>query len=375
MGNSILLIAILLLAPLAFNYFSKRSKLGEMLSPIVLSYLLGMLIRNFNLMEFDHHLVENISHASLLIALPLLLFSTNFKTWMQYGKTTLIAFATVILAGTIAAGIVAFSLGNLVADPALTSGMLVGVYTGGTPNLQAIGMAQGADSELIILLSATDIFCSTIILLFLLSFAKSVLGLFLKPFESSSVNNGLEEKESDDIQFPSAIYFIIASIFVVTISIGSAFLIFGDLKNSGFIMLMLTSVSILLSFHTKIRSTPGSYPLGEYFLLVFCIAIGMQCDFNIILESGANALLYTGALLGLTLIIHYFFAWMLKLDQDTVMVTQTAAIFGPPFIPQITGILKNRELLLAGMATSLVGIAIGNYVGLAVCYVLGYFLN
>jgi len=57
------------------------------------------------------------------------------------------------------------------------------------------------------------------------------------------------------------------------------------------------------------------------------------------------------------------------------MITSTAALYGPAFIGQIASVINNRQLVFSGMATSLVGLAMGNYIGVGVANLLRYFFS
>jgi len=53
-----------------------------------------------------------------------------------------------------------------------------------------------------------------------------------------------------------------------------------------------------------------------------------------------------------------------------VMVTSTALICSPPFVPMIAGALNNRRVILSGLTAGLIGYAIGNYLGILVGWLL-----
>ncbi|MFW5657340.1 MAG: DUF819 family protein, partial [Bacteroidota bacterium] len=55
---------------------------------------------------------------------------------------------------------------------------------------------------------------------------------------------------------------------------------------------------------------------------------------------------------------------------DTVMVTSSALICSPPFVPMIAGAINNKEVIVSGLTVGIVGYAIGNYLGVGVAYLL-----
>ena len=58
------------------------------------------------------------------------------------------------------------------------------------------------------------------------------------------------------------------------------------------------------------------------------------------------------------------------MDRDTLIITSTAAIFGPVFIGPVANAIGNRELITIGIALGLIGYAIGNYLGLGLAFIL-----
>jgi uncharacterized membrane protein len=53
-----------------------------------------------------------------------------------------------------------------------------------------------------------------------------------------------------------------------------------------------------------------------------------------------------------------------------MIITSTAGIFGPAFIPPVATALGNREIIFSGIATGLVGYAVANYLGLRLAWML-----
>ena len=70
------------------------------------------------------------------------------------------------------------------------------------------------------------------------------------------------------------------------------------------------------------------------------------------------------------ILVHITLCYLFKIDADNMVISSTATIFGPAFIGQVTGILKNKELLVPGMIMSLIGLAIANYLGVMVAQLL-----
>jgi len=323
---------------------------------------------------------------SVLLAIPLLLMVNSVTSWLKYtGKITLVFFAGV--ASTV---LVCITMGylfrNHIPEIATTSGMLTGVYIGGTPNMVAISKALNADDHLFIILNATDTICSGSYFFLLLGFGKAVVGLVLPPFRS--VQNSLTSHASEEeVQqsFPPKYWhwvtlrpIIIAigvSIIAVLLSLIPAILI-PDLKgelNQTVLMLTLTTVGIGLSFIRKLRTLPGAFSFANYLLLIFGVSAGFLTNFTKLVDVGGQYLLFNACVIICIILLHLMLTRLIRGDVDSFMMSSTAAVMGPPFVAQISSAIKKKELMPAGIALSLLGLGLANYAGVLVAWVVGRF--
>lgn len=366
----LLQICLLMLGPALFMRLHKLRYLPEWLGPIVLCYIFGIawatIFGSYNLA-----LTRQIGHASILLAIPLLLFTTDIKGWLGQSRSTILSFlACVFSAIAVTLGIT--SLGSWPLDHlAATAGMTAGVNIGGTPNMQAIGLALEAPHELFIALNAVDILCGAIYLLFLTSIAKPLLSKIYPPYlERTEASQS--DSDNEKLSLRGVLAALGLAVAVIGLTAGTNYLVFGDVDRVAFVILGATTLSILLSLYSPVRQMEASFDTGHYLLLVFSISIGMQTQIQEILASLSMLTIYYASIYVATILLHYFLAWLLRIDRDTVMITSTASIFGPAFVGQIAAVLGNRSILLGGMLTGLVGYALGNYVGIGIAYLLGY---
>ena len=49
-----------------------------------------------------------------------------------------------------------------------------------------------------------------------------------------------------------------------------------------------------------------------------------------------------------------------------MVVTSVSAICSPPIVPVIAGRLQNKAAMVSGIATGIIGYAIGNYIGIGI---------
>lgn len=374
-------IAILLFAPYLLTKLTHYFNTQNWLSPVLLCYALGIILANIPTLDFDHQISKTASEVTILLAIPLLLFATDLKGWFRYAKSTILSFGLCILSGILLSISMGILFKNQVAESWKVAGMMTGFFTGGAPNMNAIGMALEAEESMIVYLNAADIICGGLLLIFLTSVAYQVLGFFLPDFQG--VKNGNENFQikknitEENIFINNKINLlkaILLAFTVLAISIGLTILITGRIESVSLIILLLTSFSVLASFSKKVRALKGSFEIGEYLLYIFSIAIGLMANFGDILTESGSILLMMFCVMYGTFLLHLLLAYFFKIDRDTALITAVASIYGPAFVGQIASVIGNRQLLFSGMATGLVGYAIGNFLGIGVAELLR-FLN
>lgn len=367
-------ILLSLVFPFIALYLEKRKLVPSFFSAVVQCYAYGIIIGNLVPTIVHEEVAEQLAGAGMIIALPMLLFGANIKANWKLAGPGLVAFALCAVAGLIGTGIAAYFFQNGQPDGWKVAGMLTGLYTGGTPNLMAIGLAVDAPSDYVVLLQAADIVGGGIYLLLLMTVIQRFLGLFLPAFKHHAPLDEQEEATEDNNRsrwwlLPTAI-----SILVGGVSVGITVLLTGSMSNTTLLILLLTTISLGLSFVPGVSKLPGSYKQGEYFLLIFCVALGLMANFQKLLAGGLPLLAFSLVALITTIVLHWLLSWFFKVDRDTVIISSTAALYGPVFIAQVTTAIHNRRLLAPGIALSLLGLAVGNYLGTGVAYLARWLL-
>lgn len=365
----------IIIGPAILVLLLKGKKIAKVLSPVVLAYALGIAAATFDLIPLNFKISKNFSEISIMLAIPLLLFSANILGWLRYAKFTVLSFIYAIIAALVACVSMGFAFHPYIEDIWNYSGMLTGVYTGGTANMQAVGIAIEAPESSFALINSVEIVCGGLYLLFLTSFAPVVFGKFLPAYKPTNDMGDEDEKPVGFEHWGGMLIAVFLAAGILAITVGLTQLIYREMTNQTFIIIVLTTLSVLASFSPQIRSIKGSFEVGDYLLLVFCVAVGMRSDFSEMVDKGGMLLLYTACTWILSVLIHFILSVFSKIDRDTTLITSTAALYGPAFIGQIASVLKNREIVFAGIATGLVGYAVGNYLGIGVFYFLQSILS
>jgi uncharacterized membrane protein len=376
MISKLLQLGLILLFPALTIYLEKHYKAFKLLSPILLCYLVGIIFGNIPFITLDKELLTLVTEVSISLIIPLLLFSSNFIKWLKQAKKTILSFFLGVT-GVIISSILAYSLfRNQIEESRQASAMMIGVYTGGTFNMSAIGIALGVKKELFILLNSADIFFSGIYFIFLITVAQRFLLMFLPEYKSVEgviVDDNVNELVFRRLSLAKKIKLILISfllaVFIVVIAVCISWIIKKDIV-APIVILVITTLGIAFSFNSKVQKLKGAYESAEYLLLVFAVAMGGMADFSELIKASSEIFYFCGVVVICSVVLHYLLAAIFRIDTDTVIITSTAAIFGPAFIGPVAKGINNREVIVSGITMGLVGNAVGNYLGLAVAWIL-----
>ena len=205
-----------------------------------------------------------ITDITVVIAIPLLLFSLDLKRWLGLAGE---AIKSMILAlvSLFAAILIGFLIWHTnIPEATKVGGLLVGVYTGGTPNLAILKLALNVDQEIYLLTHTSDVIIGAFFLLFLMTIAQRTFNLFLPHFRDSKKHNAICSivKETEGIDnylgmlniraFMKLGVGLLLSVAIVGISFGLASL-FGDQHQTTIIVLSVTTLGLLASLVKRIK--------------------------------------------------------------------------------------------------------------------------
>ncbi len=368
MIGTILQAVFYLLVPAVALWLEKRVRVVSVIGSVAVCYLIGFAIGNTPNVPVDSQLAMDLSTASVAFAIPLLLFSLDFRAWLRQAPQTLLAFFWVVTAVCVATAIARPIFADRVEDSAKVAGMLVGVYTGGTPNLAAVGKALGVSNETFVMVNAADVLVSAPYFLFLITIGPGVFGRILGT--TATPNHEVAADEGPGARPPHVVVGIALAAVCVAIGLGIGRVSPPGIPEEAVAILAITTAAIGLSFFPRVRALRGTFEAGNYILLVFCVTIGTIADFAEVIRSSGWIIAYVAVVIFTSLFLHVALCRMSGIDRDTTVITSTAALFGPAFIGPVSVRLGNRAIFVSGLMSGLVGYAVGNYLGLLVAWLL-----
>ena len=359
--------------PLIIQRYKHKIPLSDFFSPIVLCYATGILLSILN-KERDNlffNVASWISQISILLAIPLLLYGSSSIKQISGYKRLGLSFFFASVSSAISCFSVVWWFKNDIISFAQVGSMLTGLYTGGTPNMQAIGFALKGDPKLIVQLTAADALVGGSYLVLLTSIVPVITSYVLPRFKKPVIHDEVVST-STQIKLERLDYFILIFFTLLWLSVLLGLLYAGDLlENTAIILFFITGISIVLSFFKFIaKRSSTSFTMGEYLLLVFALSLSIQGKWSDITRGSNLIFIITAVSMYGSIGLHLILSKLFGIDRDTFLISSTAAIYGPPFVSQIATVIKNKYLLMPGILVGLLGYAIGNYIGLAVYYLL-----
>ncbi len=417
---TILLILFYFLFPILIIYLSQKIEFLDKIGAVVLAYFFGLAFGNIGVLPrasnrllellhgkssmpsnevnqlFDQGLIEELDIAAnqaaatqntllsivILLAIPLLLFPMDFKKWISLTKGTLLSLVLAMVSLLIAIFIGYFIFKDSIDESWKIAGLLVGLYTGGTPNLAAIGTALDVDSNIFLLTHSYDMVICAVFLLFLLTVAQRFFNTFLPSFKTGGSDFSLEKTDGQDENIESfdgmfskkATLELLKGLglSIVIVSIGGGLsLLMPESSRMVTVILSITTLGLIFSNIKVINKIEFTFQLGMYFIIVFSLVVASMGDLSSMFNIEYLHLFSFVALVVLgSITIHVMLSYLFKVDSDTTIITITALTYSPPFVPVVAGALKNKELIISGLTIGILGYAFGNYLGLAIAYFL-----
>lgn len=379
-----LLLTFYLLTPAGIIWLCRKVEFLNKVGPVLLLYIIGVLAGNLAIMPADAEKLQSIlSSAIIPIAIPMMLFSSNFKSFsLKKVALTLLCGLLAVLV-SIVVGFTFFG-DKLGADAYKIGGLLTGSYTGGTPNIAALKLMLDVPEETYILVNTYDMVVCFLYLLFLMGGGISLFRRILPRTgitATGMMSQHYEEKKHNQNTDPYVGFFTIRnliqvakalalSLVILGVSAGVAKLV-GERAFMVVVILCLTTLGIAASFFAPVRKLEKSYDAGMYLIYIFCLVIATMADLSKLDISGSLWLLaYLFFVVFISLFLQTVLSKLFRVDADTMTISSTALINSPPFVPMIAASMKNKDAILTGLSVGIVGYAVGNYLGFLVAELL-----
>lgn len=380
MAANLIVAVAFVLFPALVIWLSSRFKILEKIGLVLICYIAGMIVGNVGILPEGFDKIQStMQDVSVAVALPLLLFSLNVKKWLKISKSGLICMGLAVVAIIITTFVLQLTIGSHTENGWRLGGMSVAVYTGGTPNVAAIKTALNVDSETYILFNTYDTVFSLIYIFFMASVARVFFQKVfkLRPYTAMETQ---EESQASDISDesigayrkmfkPEILKGLLLALLLAVLILAAAFVIGGLLPadfSTAATILLITSFGISASFIKPVRRIKYTFQLGMYIIYLFCFTVASMTRFDVLVHIDWSIFLYVLISIFGSMLLHALLSKLFRIDSDTMIITSVSAVCSPPFVPVVVSRLKNKEILISGLITGIIGYAIGNYLGIGI---------
>lgn len=374
-GGLAVLIIFYLLSPAAVLWACNKWKILNKIGPVLLLYILGIILANLNLIPAGcKGIQDTISTIAIPLALPMMLYSCNFKKFSI--KTSLKITIIGIVSVAIATLVGFFSLRQGLGEEApILGGALMGKCTGGTPNLAALKVMLRMENSTFIILNSFDMIICFVYLVFLMSvgikLARKWLGRGIYVTDKSvNLDEYAEQNPYRDFGKKESLRQLgkvfLATLIIVAAAFGIATYAKGFNEHIFTVVMILTitTLALILSLFKEVKKWDKSYDAGMYLIYIFSIVVATMANFRTIDYEGVlYIVIFQAIVIFGSMALTLLGAKLFKVDGDTAVIASNTLINSPIFVPMIAASMKNRDIIVVGVTIGLVGYAVGNYLG------------
>jgi len=269
------------------------------------------------------------------------------------------------------------------------AGMFEGIYTGGTPNFAALKLILDVDADRFVVLNTYDMIVGAFLVLFFVTIAPRVFRAILPKFKAKDeivADQELIKKETESLDDFSGMLrketilpllkALGLSIIIAGIGATLYFLVPKEFEQyrMAVMVLSITTLGILASFIKSVNSIEKTFQMGMYLILVFSLTVASMSDLRTMFGKGMmDLILFISWCYFGSLFLHIILAKIFRVDADNFLITATAFIFSPPFVPLVANALKNKDVIVTGIAGGVIGYVLGNYFGTTLAFFLQRF--
>lgn len=386
----IIIAAIYLLCPILIASLFVRYKFIQKVGTVIIAYAIGIIMALTGFIKFEDPVQTQtistiqtwIMNISVPLAIPLMLFSCDFKLWTKSLPKTFLSLIGGVSAVVVAIISAFFIFRNQgIENLNNVAGMMTGIYTGGTLNFYALGSALKVEPTIITFVYTFEMLVTFPLIMFIVGGGYKFFRK-LMPFKDESTTANETEVRLHDIEdygnmlrrrtLPKTLLGLLISIVFLAIGAGLSFLITGKLHEM-IIILTITTLAIIASFFKPIRELPKTFELGMIFILMFSIVVASQFDISVVNYKALPLLFFVLYIMLIAVTLHILFCKIAKVNGDLFTVSITGLLCSPPFIPPVVSAIGNKKVLISGIVVGLVGYAIGTYLGIGIASLLSLF--
>lgn len=366
----------------ALSLYLVKFKFFRSLGPALIAIIFGIILSNTGITPFSSPVYSYVSGQVIMLGIAIMLLNVDLKGLLKLSKQPLLAMGLAVVSVSIIVILFGFFLVPLIPEGWKLAGMLVGTYTGGSSNLNAIAVGLNASPDLIAAANAADyaVYPPFIILIMYMASNLRYFKWFEKfwPYkleEDELLLKGgstfLKAKEWSihDIAWLVAIGYTIVAV--------SSFLskLFPPSLAGTMNIVILTTVAIIAAQFKQIKNLKGTMDIGLFLSLFFLARIGLTISIKEFIQSALLVGLYCGVVIFLSFVLHLALCRLFKIKYQYVLVAAQSAIGSSSSSTVLAAQAGWENLISVAVVLGVLGNALGNYAGFGVAYIVKMMLG
>jgi uncharacterized membrane protein len=367
-----------ILAVTAFAMWVQKFKFFKNIGPAMTAVVSGIVFMNLRIVPPYQDIYGTIITYCVPVGTSLYLLNMDMSRLRKMTRQPLIAIACAVFCVSLVSVVFGVIFAPHITEGWKVAGMFVGTYTGGSSNLTAIAVGLEAAQDTIAAANAADyvVGMPTMILMFaapaIMAGSKWFQRKWPYRFPEAEYHDenspGFLEKESWSI-VDIAILLALAFGIVAAATLISNAVFPQSFKSPGRILLIST-FSLLIAQIPVVKKLRGQFQLGLFFSLLFLLIIGFLVDIRGFFNSAVSITFYCLCIIASSIVLHMMLLRLFKIRYEYMALSITGAIADGTTAALVAAGGGWKNLVGVGLLMGLIGGISGNYVGIAIAYIV-----
>ena len=365
----------LIMITISIGFMLQKIKFFKNAGIVFTVVLLGIVMTNIGITPTSADVYSPIFTYCTPICICLMLLNVDVRSVVKLSKAPLLAIASACLSVTFVSFLLGLFFCPRIDEGWKLAGMFVGTYTGGSPNLTAIGIALEASAAAMAAANAADyVGCMpALVILFALPAVLKKSAWFNKvwPYSLSDeeLADGEDRKIAGELKWSiveiAKLLAIALTIFFVAREIAK---LTPSSISSAVRVLLITTMSLIVGQIPAVRKLRGAMDLGMLMSLMFLTVIGFQVNIKDFFNSALLTAVYVILVLVFTTLLHFVVCRLLKVPYQYVLTSVMAGIWDGPSAAMLAISAGWKSIVPVSMIMGTLGAAAGNYLGILTAF-------
>lgn len=367
----------LIMITISVGFMLQKFKFFKNAGIVFTVVLLGIVMTNIGITPTSADVYSPIFTYCTPICICLMLLNVDIRQVLKLSKAPLLATASACLSVTLVSFLLGLFFCPKIDEGWKLAGMFVGTYTGGSPNLTAIGIALEASAAAMAAANAADyVGCMpALVILFALPAILKKSAWFNKVWPYSLSDEELADGEDRQIAGElkwsiveiAKLLAIALTVFFVAKTIAG---FFPSSITSAVRVLLITTMALIIGQIPAVRKLRGAMDLGMLMSLMFLTVIGFQVNIADFFNSALLTAVYVILVLICTTVLHFVFCRLMKIPYQYVLTSVMAGIWDGPSAAMLAISAGWKSIVPVSMIMGTLGAAVGNYLGIMTAFLV-----